>query len=442
MAETSARVVVVGGGLAGLFAASELVSMGIEDLLVLDRATVPGGVARTIHRHGYALEPAAGTLMLPHPHLSPIVERSGARVQPAEPESSLRYVYTGDRLVGLPSSPKALLAPLVPLSSKLRGAMELLIRNRVGTEEESLDSLMRRRFGDRLGGMLAWLAASGVFAGDPARLSAPGSFPALATLEGGSILGVGLRRLRARGRAALRPSSHLPVGGMSDFAASIAASLGERFLARSEVGSVKRSRRGWIVESTEAIHTEQVVLAVPPHVAASLVDDDLAAALAGSVSAPVVVTGIGGPSADLPLPEGFGVITGRDVPGLIRGILFESSYAPGRAPEGHGLAKVIAGGATRRDVAGWDDDEILEAITEQTGRVLGADIAPTFTEIVRHIPGIPQYEVGHIAWLARLKRTLADRPGLYLTGWGYRGVGVTHLASEAAMVARAVSDGE
>jgi len=37
---------------------------------------------------------------------------------------------------------------------------------------------------------------------------------------------------------------------------------------------------------------------------------------------------------------------------------------------------------------------------------------------------------------------LADRPGLYLTGWGYRGVGVTHLASEAAMVARAVSDGE
>ncbi|MGH3649252.1 MAG: protoporphyrinogen oxidase [Acidimicrobiia bacterium] len=443
MSQTSARVAVVGGGLAGLFAASALIARGVDDLLVLDRAAKPGGVARTIHRDGYALEPAVGTLKLPHPHLSPILERSGVEVMRAHMGSSIRYVYTRDRLVGFPPSPKALFAPLVPLSAKLRGAIEPLVRDRTGSEEESLDSYMRRRFGDRLGGMLAWLAASGVYAGDPARLSATGSFPGLSTVgdRAGSILIGGLRHLRTRERGMPRPTSHLPVGGMSGLAESIASSLGERFRAGSEVGSVTLGPTGWIVESTGTIHAEQVVLAVPPHVAADLVDDDLAAVLAGSVSAPVVVVGVGGSSRDVPIPDGFGVLTGPDVPGVTRGILFESSYAPRRAPKGHGLAKVIAGGATSPDVAGWDDEEILEVVIEETGRVLGVGLAPTFTEIVRHIPGIPQYEVGHIAWLSGLERALAQRPGLYLTGWGYRGVGVTHLATEAATLARRVGNG-
>ena len=68
----------------------------------------------------------------------------------------------------------------------------------------------------------------------------------------------------------------------------------------------------------------------------------------------------------------------------------------------------------------------------------GADLGPDLTHVVRHRPGIPQYEVGHRAALASLERAVAAQPGLHVTGWAYRGVGVTNLATEAVRVADAI----
>ena len=166
------RVVIVGAGLAGLFTASELTRAGIEDVVVVDKEHEPGGVARTVRRDGFSLEPAVGTMMLPHPHLSQILDRIGVDVLKAEPSAALRYVYTRDRLIPLPPTPKALLAPIVSTGAKLRALAEPFVKVGSGTEDESLDQFCRRRFGDKMGKMLASLAASGVLAGDPHRLSA------------------------------------------------------------------------------------------------------------------------------------------------------------------------------------------------------------------------------------------------------------------------------
>jgi len=441
MPQTSVQVAVVGGGLAGLFTTSELIRSGVEDILVLEKAPEPGGVIRTIQRDGYMLEPAAGTLLLPHPHLSPLLERTRVKVRPAEPEAGLRHVYTRGRMVSLPTSPRAIFAPLVPFTAKLRGALEPFVRTGPGSPDESLDSFLRRRVGSGLGRMLAWVAASGVFAGDPTRLSAAACFPSLTALEeeAGSIVRGGLRRLRHRSPGSSRPMSHLPEGGMTALAETLARSLGDRFRGGFEVNSIIRGPSGWLLEGAEPIRADRVVLAVSPRVAAPLVGGDLGLSLAQSVNAPVVVVGLGGPAGSVQLPAGFGVITGPDESFATRGILFESSYAPSRAPEGHHLAKVIAGGAVRPDVADWGDDQVLETVIKEMTRVLGSDATPSFTEIIRHVPGIPQYQVGHLSWLGELDRMLAGMPGLHLTGWGYRGVGVAHVASDAVSVARQIA---
>ena len=438
------RVIVIGAGLAGLFTASELVGAGIDEVLVVDKESEPGGVTRTIRREGYSLEPGAGTLMLPHPHLTPVLKRFGGKVVAADPAATLRYVYTGGRLVALPSSPKALLAPLVPISAKIRAALEPLVHTHARSEDESLDVFFRRRLGDKLGGSLSWIAASGVYAGDPARLSARSAFPLFPALEkeAGSILRGGLRRLRNREPGASRPTVHLPVDGMAEMVGSVASVLGDRFRGGFHVDSVVRHGSGWRLEGSETIFADHVVLALPPHAAALLADSDLGDVLARAVTAPVVVVGLGGPSDALPLPAGFGVLTGPDSGTVSLGVLFESSYAPQRAPQGHSLVKVIAGGARRPEVVDWDDARIIETVTSEVSQILGTDISPSFVEIVRHRAGIPQYEIGHGEWLAELDGSLGDRPGLHLTGWGYRGVGVAHLASDAmATAARIASAG-
>ncbi len=311
------------------------------------------------------------------------------------------------------------------------------MRRQAESEDESLDAFLRRRLGDGLGGMLAWLGASGVFAGDPARLSAKAAFPAIAALadDGGSIVRGGLRRLRNRRGGAIRPSSHIPVDGMTGLVETLTRGLGERFQGGFAVRSVRGDGSTWVVEGPQTIRANQVVVAAPPVAAAALLGGDLGVILGRAVNTPAVVVGLGGPSDRVPLPQGFGVLTGPDAGLASLGVLFVSSYALGRAPQGHTLAKVIAGGARFPELIDWDDARIVEQVGSEVARILGTDIDPSFVEIVRHRDGIPQYEIGHDAWLTEIDRLLDEMPGLHLTGWGYRGIGVANLAADAAVTA-------
>ncbi len=431
------QVAIVGGGLSGLFTAAALVSEGVDDVVVLERSVTPGGVAATISRDGYLLEPAVGTVLLPHPHLSPLLHRVGASLDPVE--TSVRLVYTGERLVEVPPSPKALLTPIMPVVAKLRLAAEPLIRRRSQVDDESLDGFLTRRLGSDAGARLAWLAASGVYAGDPARLSARSSFRDLHALEdeAGSIVGGAVHRLRNRPKGAPRPYGHVPRGGMAKLASSAARWLGARYRGGFTVIAVRRDGAGWVVEGDETIRAGRVVLACRPGQAADLVGGALAATLRQEAAAPVVVAAFGGPVPEMTVPDALGALTGRDSGLVTRGVLFESSYARERAPEGHALVRVIAGGAGRRDIVGWDDDRIAGHLRDEVATMLRQDLRPTFVHVVRHSPGIPQYEVGHDRWLSEI--SALTPPGLALAGWGYRGVGITHLATDAVAVAASLS---
>ncbi len=433
-------VVVVGGGLAGLFTGVELRRRGVP-VLVLDAAPEPGGVARTITGDGYLLEPAAGTLMLPHPVLSPLLAEIGAEMRPAAPAARRRYVHTGHRLVEVPASPKVIAAPLVSPLAKLRAAAEPLVRARPPAGDESLDAFMKRRFGPGMGEMAAWLAASGVFAGDPARLSAAAAFPAITGLEdeGGSVIRGGIKRARRRPRGAPRAGAHYPVGGMTALAEAAADHLGDSWRPGIEVRSVTGGPGAWLVEGDEPLEAAQVVLAVRPERAATLLGGELAGILGEAVSAPVVVAAMGGTPSEVPIPEGFGALIGPGTGLYTRGILFESSYAPDRAPAGRNLTKIIAGGRIHPELVDWGDAEITDLLCGEAERVLGRRFHPSHVKVVRHRPGIPQYELGHGEWLARIDDALADSPGLHFAGWGYRGVGVSHLAVDAVATADRVT---
>lgn len=425
----------MGGGLSGLFTASELVTSGVEDVVVLEAGARPGGIVRTVERAGFSLEPGAGSFSLPHPHLGPILARAGAEVIPAR---GARWLYVDRRLVPLAATPRLLFEPFLGPISKLRALCEVFVSAGDDMDEESLEVFCRRRFGSGAGELLAWLMASGVFGGDPKRISVSAAFPALVDLErqSRSLIRGALRRRRAT-RGGRRPVPHVPVGGMSAVVDSVTRSLGDRVITGCTVDVIRAGGSGWVVDGSERIDADVVVLAVRPERAASLVDAELAGVMRRAVSAPVAVVGLGGSDAEL--PEGFGALIGPREGLVSVGVLFESSYAPSRAPAGSWMLKVIAGGATRPEVAGWNDDELVAAVTAESGRVVGVDLEPSYIDVLRHDPGIPQYDLGHARWLAALDGLVRTRPGMHLTGWGYRGVGVGSVASDAVRVARAVT---
>lgn len=421
-------VAIVGGGFAGLFVASRLMASGIDDLLVLESSQHPGGVARSVKKDGYILEPGAGSFTLPHPHLSPLLDGQG--IQPAAESAGTRHIWTGNRLITPRPGPAAILAPLASPRAKFRGALEFLVAEPPDEYDESLDAFLRRRLGTEMGGVAAWLAASGVFAGDPTRLSARAAFPTVKNLVDthGSILSGVMSAMGTQGDRPRR-SAYVPLTTMSDLAAQIADTLGDRFRPGVTVNAVRKEGPRWMVDGS--IEADHVVLAIAPDIAAGLVNSRLAEALRGSSAAPVVVVGLGGP--DLQIPDGFGILTGPEAGTATRGVLLESSYAPHRAPHGHGLVKVIAGGAPHRSVLDADDSTVVHHVGSEVARILGTDVDVTFAEVVRHHRGIPQYEVGHRRWLAAVDEATPE--SLHLAGWGYRGVGIAHLATDAFRIA-------
>ncbi len=431
--KTQPDVIVIGGGLGGLLAGCEIKRRG-GHVLVLEAAAGPGGVAATVREAGFVLEPAAGSLLLPHPQLTPILESAGATVVPAAAAARRRYVYDRGRLFEL-AGPRAVATGLVSASGKLRLACEPWVGPRPDGPDESLAGFLRRRLGDEVGRLGATLMAHGVFAGDPEVLSARAAFPALVALEhdAGSLVRGGIARMRARPKGTPRAGVHIAPFGMTGLAVELAGHLGDDFRPEWPVTSVRRDDRQWIVAGPQELRAPSVVVAVAPAAAARLVPSPLAAVLSEATAAPVAVVGLGGRSADVPAPTGFGALVGPDADVHTLGLLFESSYAPDRAPSRHRLLKSIFGGGADPAVLTRTDAELVELAVEEAGRILGIAIQPSWTRVVRQSPGIPQYRLGHPEWLDRLEA--AGQTGLHLAGWAYRGIGVSSLAQQAVRVA-------
>lgn len=423
------RVAVVGAGLSGVMVAAELDRRGAE-VTVLEATDHAGGVADTVTDSGYLLEPAGGAFLLPHPALDHFVDEFGLDVTPAT-GARRRYLAGPEGLRELPGGPAALLASGV-LSA--RGVLRLLREVTVdstSSDGETLAGFCERRFGPEAGMLAAHLAASGVFGGDPSELSVAAAFARLVEMEqaDGSVLRAALEARRSRPPGP-GPRLMVPTDGMRAMAGQLAASVDGGVRSGAEVTTVRRFEDAWLVEAgDDVVRADHVVMAIDPGAARRIAPEAVSGLLDRRPSAPVAVVGLGGPEDGLALPPGFGALT---VPGAgmaTLGALFESSYAPGRAPAGHSLAKLIVGGARHPEVERWDDDYVAKVAGTELSTMLGCPVDVEWVRVIRR--RIPQYNVGHRRWLERVDRVTAAHPGLYLTGWAYRGVGIGQVAVDA-----------
>ena len=69
------------------------------------------------------------------------------------------------------------------------------------------------------------------------------------------------------------------------------------------------------------------------------------------------------------------------------------------------------------------DDPLLAPATD-LGEATGLAARPVATEVTRWIGGLPQYPVGHLARVARIRDEVAKPPGLRVCGAAYDGVGI------------------
>ena len=200
-------VAVVGGGIAGLAAAYELHARGAR-FRVLEADSRVGGVILTERIDGFTIDAGPDSLLTQKPAAIGLCNELGLgnRLVATLPPRTA-YILRAGTLYPLPeASVLGVPTRLLPLMSsgllsaraKLRMAMDLVLpaRSSADTDDESIGSFFRRRFGDEAVTYLAEPLLAGIHSGDVERLSMRALFPRLldAERQAGSVI-------RALGRA-------------------------------------------------------------------------------------------------------------------------------------------------------------------------------------------------------------------------------------------------
>jgi oxygen-dependent protoporphyrinogen oxidase len=141
---------------------------------------------------------------------------------------------------------------------------------------------------------------------------------------------------------------------------------------------------------------------------------------------------------DLRLPPGFGFLTPEQEQRFTLGTLFSSNMFPGRAPEGHVVFETLIGGRRHPERLDLDDRTLTEKAFDDVRDILHLPRMPAYSAVLRSDGAIPQLERNYPSLIAWREKFLAARPGLYICGFGWEGIGLNDMMKHATGVAAAI----
>ena len=466
------KVVVVGGGIAGLSAVHRLTESkrpGLE-VALLEGADRFGGTIRTIELGGCLVELGPDSFLSTKPWLADLAGRLGVadRIIPTASTHRGAHVVHRGRLHPLPDG-FLMMAPtrfwpmattsLFSWTGKARCALDLVLPRGSGAGDESLGAFVRRRFGGEVLERVVQPLIGGIYAGDPDTLSLKATIPRFLEMEARhrSVIKamVAQRRTAARRRSGSSSGSGARYGelysfdrGMETIVQALLQHLpSDSVHSRSEVISLSRAGIRWRLESEggQQFEADAVILALPSRKAAALLhgtDVDLANELSAIPHASSAILNLVYRRSDVPHPlDCFGFVVPAVEGRKIIACTFSSVKFPNRAPESLVLLRAFIGGSLQRELLEESDNALQQMAGEELRDLMGIEAAPRHAAVARYPDAMPQYLVGHVGRIERIESLLERHPGLALAGNAYGGVGLPDCVRSGEQAAERVLEG-
>jgi oxygen-dependent protoporphyrinogen oxidase len=447
-------VAVVGGGISGLATAYFL---GGAEAVVLEAGRRLGGKLWTVEVDGVRVEAGADSFVVRKPWATDLCRELGLEDRVVIPAAFGAFVWTGGRLVrfmertafGVPARlPTVLHWEGVSPGGRLRALADLFRPRRKGGGDESLASLLRRRFGEEASRVMVEPLLAGLHAGDATRLSVAATFPELAAWErdhGSLVRGAG-----AALRAAERPGpGRKPMfatlwGGLGELVDALEAALGPGRVRRdAPVAALAPDGPGWAVDAPgERLRADAVVLATPAFEAARLLAgvNPEASGLLGRIpyasTAVVALVYPEGTAGRVPEGTGYVVPAGE---GIVTACTWVSRKWPVEGQGSRAVLRCFVGRAGDERALALPDGELVARVRAEVERAVPVGAEPAGARVVRWERSMPQYEVGHVELVDRIEAALEATPGVFVTGSAYRGVGIADCIGQARATAARVA---
>ena len=439
---TPRHVAVVGGGISGLASAAALTRAGAR-VTLLEAASQLGGKLRTSDFAGVPVDEGAEAFLARRPEAVELARSVGFAAELVAPACTDAAIWTRGRLrpfpvgnlLGVPTSGGAAgRSGALSRRGTARLLLDRVLPGRPVPDDLAVGRYVGRRLGREVVDRLVDPLLGGVYAGRADLLSLHATIPALVPVarRGGSLL----RGVRAVGPASEQspgPAFRTLPGGLGRLVAAVAAASGADVRrSTAVVGLAPLPAGGWELTlgsraAPERLRADAVILALPAPAAVRLLAGVVPAAateLAAIDYASVAIVTLAYAGAP-PLPgSGFLVpaVDGR----LTKAATFSTAKWAHLAAAGRGVTIVRCSVGRYCDAGDLqrDDGELVRAVAADLAAAVGLTASPVESRVTRWGGALPQYAVGHLERVARVRSALAAEPTLALCGAAYEGVGI------------------
>jgi len=469
------RVIIIGGGIAGLAAAVHLKSGAKAygktiDVLLLEKNNRIGGKILTEKHEGYLVEGGPDSFLPEKVWSVNLAKHLGLEPEmlPSNDEFKGTFIFSRNRLHSLPEG-VMLMVPtsfwpmaksnLITWPGKIRMGMELFVPKRKSRDDESLASFVTRRLGRECLEKIAEPLVAGIHTSNPDNMSVLATFPRFVQMEqksGSLILGM-ISTMKTRPHATLSgPSSKAGSpkmtyfmsfkNGMQTLSQACVDLIGRdsiRLNAGVRAVEPKGKRYAVILENGETLEADHVMLAPAAYDSAEMIkgmDANLAAQMNTIEWSSSATVSIAFKKEDVKVPlKGFGFIVPRVEGRRINAATYSSIKWSYRAPDDTIMVRVFVGGGHHEElVHELDEAGMVRMVLEELDTVLGIKANALFSKVYRWYRGMPKYTVGHLDRIALVDRMLATHPGLHLIGCSYKGIGIGDCVHEAQIAAEKI----
>ncbi|MEU6976715.1 protoporphyrinogen oxidase [Streptomyces sp. NPDC046371] len=445
-------VVVVGGGIAGLAAAHRLVTSGAR-VTLLEAGDRLGGKLLAGEIAGAPVDLGAESLLARRPEALALAERVGLADRFQAPATTTASVWSRGELtpmpkghvMGVPADGRAVEGLLSEEAVRRVARDAELPPTEIG-EDIAIGAYVAERMGHEVVDRLVEPLLGGVYAGDAYRISMKAAVPALfEAARSRPTLAEAVRAVQRAGAATPSDAAGAGTGlggaafagirgGVGTLPGAVADAIraaGGDIRTGTPVTALRRTGpHGWQVVTPEMVLTaDAVVLATPAGPAAALLASAAPAAsaeLAAVEYASMALVTLAFRRTDVTGLPGSGFLVPPVDGHTIKASTFSSqkwAWVAESAPDLFVL-RTSVGRHGEEEQVHREDADLVDVSLKDLAAATGLAARPVASTVTRWIGGLPQYPVGHLARVARVRTAVAGLPGLRLAGAAYEGVGI------------------
>lgn len=421
------NTIILGAGITGLSVAHFLAKKN-TDFLVIESSNRVGGNIDSQKINGFICENGPNTVLQNNDAIRLLIKDCGLQNSLSNPKKEAennRFVLKNNKLQRLPSSPFQLLwTPILSWKDKFRMLKELKVS--AHDKDTSISQFFNRRFGENFTTEFVVPFITGIYAGNPEKMSAKYALKKVWDIEQkhGSVIKGLMKKEKPKHKAKML---NFP-NGLSQLTSTMESQLKDNIQLNSTVTQIKKIKEGYQLKvNDQEIICQKIICTLPAHALSNIIDDAILSNELNNIEyVPNDIFHFGFDKKEVKnQSQGFGVLTKPSDKKSYLGILFNSRIFPQTAPADKELFTVIVGGSRQPELCQLKKQDLEDMVLKEVQELLQCHSKPTFSKQYKYHKGIPQYNLDQEKLIQAIDRFQTENPNFHILGNYTGGISVS-----------------